>query len=125
MIQPTVSFSQSQTNPNPSKNENIYHPFRIATINVQGLNSEKKDLIIDMMNYNHIQILGISETNLNEYSSKIIYKNNLKYKAYFTSNKLRGSGTGILIEKKYDAYTGQNNPFRPNFELPNVGQKLV
>ena len=22
-------------------------------------------------------------------------------------------------------YTGQNNPFRPNFELPNVGQKLV
>src|SRR6266536_213492 len=110
MIQPTVSFSQLQTNPNPSKNENIYHPFRIATINVQGLNSEKKDLIIDMMDYNHIQILGISETNLNEYSSKIIYKNNARYKAYFTSNKSRGSGTGILIEKKYDAYVrGYNN----------------
>ncbi len=110
MIQPTVSFSQLQTNPNPSKNENIYHPFRIATINVQGLNSEKKDLIIDMMDYNHIQILGISETNLNEYSSKIIYKNNARYKAYFTSNKSRGSGTGILIEKKYDAYVrGHNN----------------
>jgi len=64
-----------------------------------------------MMNYNHIQILGTSETNLNEYSSKIIYKNETKYKAYFTSNKSRGSGTGILIERKYDAYVRGHNSY--------------
>ncbi len=47
MIQPNNNFSQNNYKPNPSKNENeTYYPFRIATINVQGLNSEKKDLII-------------------------------------------------------------------------------
>ena len=76
--------------PNPPKNwkhntntNNL--PLRIASINVRGL-KEKKDAIMDMMKYNKINILGISETKLNERNEKFLYHNDRKqYKSYFTS----------------------------------------
>ena len=55
--------------------------FNIVTHNVQGLNSYTKQLqIIDTMNTNNIDIMGLAETKLSPNASTFIYKKNPKYK---------------------------------------------
>src|SRR5207244_12461218 len=95
-------------------NNNSNTPFRVMSLNVQGLNTTKQHFLLDMMNFNKIQILGVSETNLNEQSSKLIYKNNKQYASYFTSNsnQVRGSGTGIIIEQQYNSYVRRHNCYK-------------
>ena len=95
-------------------NNNSNTPFRVMSLNVQGLNTTKQHFLLDMMNFNKIQILGVSETNLNEQSSKLIYKNNKQYASYFTSNsnQVRGSGTGIIIERQYNSYVRRHNCYK-------------
>src|SRR6266498_755418 len=111
MVHPKHSLNSLKQKPNPLKtwkyNTNTNNlPLRIASINVRGLKG-KKDAIMDMMKYNKINILGISETKLNERDEKFLYHNNQKqYKSYFTlrSDKTLGLGTGLLINRKYNAY---------------------
>src|SRR5579859_5440956 len=85
-------------------------PFRITTLNVRGLNDKaKQELLLDTINKHNIQLMGVSETNLNEKASKLIYKRNRAYKAYFAADdeQSRGAGVGIIITKQYDKYTKQ------------------
>ena len=94
--------------PNVSTSINQF-PLKFATFNVNGLNSAdsiKQQLLLDTMELQNIQICGVSETNLNERSSKLIYKNDSKYQAFFTGNqkKNHGSGTGIIITKDLAKY---------------------
>jgi len=50
-------------NNNPPPNSTNNYPFRIATLNVQGLNSTiKQKQIIEMCELDHISIIGLSET---------------------------------------------------------------
>ena len=74
----------------------------ISTHNVQSMNNPiKQQHIIQHMDLNNIDILGISETNLPYNSSKLIHRhNNQEYKYFFTSNKLKvtGSGVGLIIK---------------------------
>ena len=75
--------------PNASTSLNQF-PLKFATFNVNGLNSSdsiKQQLLLDTMELQNIQICGVSETNLNERSSKLIYKNDLKFQAFFPAIK--------------------------------------
>ena len=72
-----INNNSSYLPPNVSTFNNQF-PLKIATFNVNGLNSFdpiKQQLLLDMMELQNIQICSVSETNLNEQSSKLIYKN--------------------------------------------------
>src|ERR1700733_3593229 len=99
IVQPKIknNNNQNQNNiPPPSTTRNKL-PFRVTTSNVQGLNSPAKQLqVLEFMDLSNIHILGLSETSLNKRQSKLIYKNNSTYQAYFTNESShRGSGVGI------------------------------
>ena len=119
MIHPKHSLNSLKQKPNPPKtwkyNTNTNNlPLRIASINVCGLKG-KKDAIMDMMKYNKINILGISETKLNERNEKFLYHNDRKqYKSYFMSgsDKTLGLGTELLIDRKYNAYVHKHKGYK-------------
>ena len=101
--------------PNVSTSINQF-PLKFATFNVNGLNSSdsiKQQLLLDTMELQNIQICGISETNLNEQASKLIYKKDPKYQAFFTGNqkKNHGSGTGIIMTKDLAKYVQRYQGF--------------
>src|SRR6266487_6564409 len=101
--------------PNVSTSVNQF-PLKFATFNVNGLNSSdsiKQQLLLDTMDLQKIQICGVSETNLNEQSSKLIYKKDPKYQAFFTANRdnNRGSGTGIIMTKDLARYVQRYQGF--------------
>ncbi len=101
--------------PNVSTSINQF-PLKFATFNVNGLNSSdsiKQQLLLDTMELQNIQICGVSETNLNEQSSKLIYKKDPKYQAFFTGNqkKNHGSGTGIIMTKDLAKYVQRYQGF--------------
>src|SRR6266498_1931297 len=101
--------------PNVSTSINQF-PLKFATFNVNGLNSSdsiKQQLLLDTMELQNIQICGISETNLNDRSSKLIYKNDSKYQAFFTGNQKNnhGSGTGIIMTKDLAKYVQRYQGF--------------
>ena len=93
----------NQNNNPPPVSIQQHLPFRVTTSNVQGLNSLAKQLqVIKFMDLNNIHILGLSETSLNKRQSKLLFKNNSNYKAYFINESShRGSGVGIIIHNDY------------------------
>lgn len=104
---PIEKQKQKRSNDNLERNDNLYNntPLRISTLNVRGVNNNKMDFIVDHMNDNNIGILGISETNLQNRNIKYVFRNNDKYTGYFTNDdEWRGSGVGIIVQKKYDNY---------------------
>src|SRR5215470_4765506 len=106
--------NQRQTS-NIDKTHDFFSPFRIATLNVRGLNTKAKQaLLIDYIKDNNIQILGVSETNLNEKASRLIYDRNRIYHAYFaaTDEQPRGAGVGIIITKQYNKYVRKSNSYQ-------------
>ena len=112
---------------NNNNQNNLYPPpnvttinqqfsLKIATFNVNGLCTTdpiKQQLLLDTMDLQNIQICGVSETNLNEQSSKLIYKNDPKYQAFFTANRdnNRSSGTGIIMTKDLARYVQRYQGF--------------
>ena len=92
----------SNNNPPPASIRN-HLPFRVTTSNAQGLNSPAKQLqVLEFMDLNNIHILGLSETSLPKRQSKLLYKNNSNYKAYFINESShRGSGVGIIVHNDY------------------------
>src|SRR5579871_4734631 len=101
-----------------NKNENTQDKsltFRITTLNVRGLNNKSKQtLLIDHMEEYNIQIMGVSETNLSEKTSKLIYDRNRIYHAYFAADdeQSRGAGVGIIITKQYNKYVRKCNSYK-------------
>ena len=77
MLQPINNQNNQNINNNPPPSSTRKHiPFRVTTSNVQGLTSPAKQLqVLDFMDLNQIQMLGISETNLSKNlpSISIIY----------------------------------------------------
>jgi len=107
-LQRNINIQNNNLYPPPNVSTiNNHFPLKIATFNVNGLNdSTKQQLLLNTIELQNIQICGVSETNLNEHSSKIIYKKNDNYRAFFTSNQsnVRGSGTGIVMTKDLAKY---------------------
>src|SRR3954451_24138150 len=100
---------KNTTNNKINKNHKIkeiekQHPLRVMTQNIQGLNLlSKRDQILQTMQINNIDIVGLAETKLTDKTSKHFYKNNPQYTSYFNNNNEQpmGSGVGIIFQKKY------------------------
>ena len=91
-------------NNNPPPNPTNIYPFRVATLNVQGLNSTiKQKQIIEMCEHDHISIIGLSETKISRSQSKFIYKQLPKHTTFFDndSSTPMGSGVGMIISNDY------------------------
>jgi exonuclease III len=87
-------------NPPPSQ----HYSFHVSTLNVQGLNSQiKQQQLIDMMDLEHISILGLSETKIPHHQSNFVYKHLPSYTTYFNneSSSPMGSGVGLIISNDY------------------------
>jgi exonuclease III/ribonuclease HI len=90
-------------------------PFKIVTQNIQGLNlPSEQQQVLSFMKINNINILGLSETKLQDKKAKCIYKNNKHYKAFFNnnSNNINGSGVGIIIDNNYSRYIQNKGGFK-------------
>jgi exonuclease III len=87
-------------NPPPSQ----HYPFRVSTLNVQGLNSPiKQQQLLDMMDLEHISILGLFETKILQHQSNFVYKHLSSYTTYFNneSSSPMGSGVSLIISNDY------------------------
>src|SRR5579871_1017736 len=96
-----VTFTSS------SPNDKQFLPFRIATHNVQGLNSyTKQQQLLEFVHLNKIDIMGLSETKLSRINSRYIMRNSSQFVQFFNndSDTPNGSGVGILISKDYAKY---------------------
>lgn len=109
--------NNNNNNKNKNKNNSRTTPFRIVTQNVQGLNDRtKQQQIIDTMDIQNIDIMGLSETKLNKTVSKLIYKKNRNYTSFFNNDSESPvrSGVGLIISKdiakyisKFEGYLGR------------------
>src|SRR2546421_8793664 len=98
-------------NKNQTRNNNMLlsstinnKPLRVVTQNVQGLTDPtKQKQLLDTLHLDKIDIIGLSETKLNQTASKYIFKNNKHYKAFFNndSDSPMGSGVGLIISNDY------------------------
>src|SRR5436853_6552639 len=80
------------------------YPFKIMTQNIQGLNSKaKQDQLLQFLELNKINIMGLSETKLRDKTGKFVFKNNSNYIAYFHNNKdnINSTGVGLIVSSDY------------------------
>src|SRR5579862_7751218 len=97
----TTNNTSNNNNPPP---RTTFTPFRLMAQNIQGLSSPiKQKQILDMMNINNIQVLGLSETKLSKRQSQLIYSKNDLYKAFFVndSESVMASGVVIILSREY------------------------
>src|SRR5215469_10032068 len=84
---------------NTSKKQKTKKFLKIATINARGLNENmKQQQTINYMTLYNIDILGLSETSINNNKSRYICQSN-EYTSYFCNeeNKFKGSGVGLIF----------------------------
>src|SRR5688572_29388846 len=102
-----MTFNNYNIYNNLNRNNFKDTPFKIVTQNIQGLNlPSEQQKVLNFMRINNINILGLSETKLQDRKAKFIYKNNKYYKAYFDndSNNINGSGVGLIVDNNYARY---------------------
>jgi len=93
-----MNNTTNNNNINNNNNNEKQHPFRIMTQNIQGLNSpSKREQIIQTMSTNNINVLGLSETKLTDKVSRLLYKKNENYIAYFNNDNSNPLGTGVSL----------------------------
>ena len=80
---------------------------KIATHNVRGFNVEfKQHELFDKYEHLNIDIIGITETKLNEKQSRITLNNYKKYKSWWTGipDQNKTGGVGIAVKKGLDLH---------------------
>src|SRR6185437_14053572 len=99
------------------------YPFRVLTLNVQGLNSKfKQEQLISMIKYDHISIMGLSETKLRLNQSRFIYKHIDDYSFYFNndSDSVHGSGISLIISNSYSKFIQKSNGYKEHIIYINL-----
>src|SRR5688500_14768491 len=106
--------NNNNNNTQDNGNDTNILPFRLVTQNIQGLNNETKQLqVLDMMKINNIHIMGLSETKLSHQRSKLIYKRNENYDAFFNNDgDNHSTGVGIIISKQYAKYVHRSKGYK-------------
>ncbi|RIA79717.1 Endonuclease/exonuclease/phosphatase, partial [Glomus cerebriforme] len=117
--------NNNNNNRNNNNSNNISSPplppspstptFHIMTLNVQGLNSKKKQhQLSHMMDLHHISILGLSETKLSNSVAPYIFKKSSNYKLYShnTDNNINSSGVSLLLSKEMDKYVHKHESYK-------------
>jgi exonuclease III len=102
-------------NNNPPPTSSYIYPFRLATLNIQGLNSTiKQKQLIEMLELEHISVIGLSETKIPKSQSKFIYKHLPNFTTYFDNDSVSpmGSGVGIIISNDYNKYIHRHKGYK-------------
>src|SRR5882724_11240080 len=76
--------------------------WKIATINVQGINTQEKfDEVTHWINTNNIDITILTETKLSPSNAFFYFKNKKKYTTHWTQdpNRPKGTGVGIILNR--------------------------
>jgi len=80
---------------------------RIASHNVNGLNSPLKQLsLLQSIRHKHIDILGISDTRLNQKNAYFACQSDNNYRTHWTpsSPDSRSGGLGFIIHEQYNRF---------------------
>ena len=91
------------------------YPFKIMTQNIQGLNSKaKQDQLLQFLEFNRINIMGLSETKLRDKTGKFVFKNNSNYIAYFHNNKdnINSTGVGLIVSSDYARFITKTEGYK-------------
>src|ERR1700722_15017647 len=110
-------MNNTNNNDNPPPNPILStYPFCLSTLNIRGLNSHtKQKQIIEMMELEHISILGLSETKINKSHSKFVFKEySNRFTTYFDNDSLipLGSGVGIIISNDYAKFVHTHKGYK-------------
>src|SRR3989337_4597039 len=99
----------------------------IATHNVRGINKKTKQFsIINEYKTLNLDIIGLSETNLNANDAKhFSHHNSAHYRYYFskTRNQMIGSGVGLLIKEEIAKYVYKHNSFEDRIVYVDLNMK--
>src|SRR3990170_1156173 len=99
----------------------------IATHNVRGFNKKTKQFsIINEYKSLNLDIIGLSETNLNTADAKHFHRHNsAHYRYYFSKsrNQMIGSGVGLLIKENIAKYVYQHNSFEDRIVYVDLNMK--
>src|SRR5437868_6196749 len=91
------------------------YPFKIMTQNIQGLNSKaKQDQLLQFIELNKINIMGLLETKLRNRTGKFIFKNNSNYTSFFHNNKdnVNSIGVGLVVSSDYARYITKTGGYK-------------
>src|SRR5260363_222435 len=89
----------------------------MATHNINGLKTHgyRLDILIQWAKENNLNLISISETNIQEIEGNYLLKEEVDYRGIWTnasSSKHKGSGVGLLVQKDLEKYIGKIE--RPN-----------
>lgn len=93
----------------------INNTFKTTTINVAGLNTSlKKEQVLNFMKINEINIMGITETKLQNSSVEYIYRDDKDFKSWWACNddNYYSAGVGIIMENKYAKHVQTHHEFK-------------
>src|SRR5437868_429735 len=85
---------------------------RIAAHNINGLkgNRHKLEILIDKLNEEDYDMIGVIEINISEKESQYITRQQGNIDSFWTNTekgKSKGSGVGIIVSKKWSKHIGQ------------------
>ena len=102
---------------------------KIAVHNINGLKSRsyRLDLVLVWAAQEGFDLVGLTETNIQERTGKFLMKDKDNYRGIWACadvNKSKGSGVGLLISKRIEKYIGKVEKINEfllivNFYLPN------
>ena len=79
-----------------TKNIESNIPIKICTHNVRGLSTQSKQFqLIQYVELNNIQVMGLSETKLKNFTAKYNFKQLKNYTTFFDNNSSAPSGAGV------------------------------
>ena len=113
----TPNENQVRTQMVPACSTKLVKRINIATHNINGLNIHKHrvDMLLDWGHEKGFNIIGISETNLQETEARYISRNNTKFRGIWSlasKTKKKGFGVGLLVEEELEKHIGKIE--RPN-----------
>jgi hypothetical protein len=100
-------FKKETTN----KNNN----WEFASVNIRGAKSNIKVMTIEKeLLKTNLVILGLAETNLGRDQAKYMFKDNTKYRGFWSETEKKGSGVGMLVHRKIEKYIAKIETFESN-----------
>jgi exonuclease III len=117
-IIPSPNLTQQQNNTYKKYKKRKFHPLsdimNIATLNIQHLTEIKQQSLIDIMKRKHIEIMGLSETNITNKQSKYLYHHEKANYTFYFNNEVpnKGKGVGLIIHNNYARFIYNHKSYK-------------
>ena len=105
--------------PDPTSGDTrLWDHLFLCTHNINGINNNHTKLhhLVEWAHERHINIIGLSETNIDKRNGPFCMPPSFNYDSYWSprDDKVKGSGIGIIIEKEWAKHIGfidNNDPY--------------